>query len=1215
MAILLFSFTSKIMAQDANNDGFHDGDVAALKKILTDNPDCTIKWSGTNYGSWSGVSWNDDTPKTVKSLTLRNKKLKQIDLKSLTEITIIDFTGNSLTEIYLEQNKKLFAAMINFNKLNSIDISKNGGLRDLRVYSNNITSIKIPRFMLHLDCQRNRLKFTDLLTLAKPNTFKYSDQASITANYAIFPNEEIDLSDQEDIGGTKSVYKWYKDGVLLSGVTSSKYTPSEIGVYKCKITNSKFPSLTLSSGKITVKLRNDHAPLITSSTFNILENSTINSEVGTVTITDNDPVQNPVTFSITDNTGSFKIDENTGVIKVKSEILNHEIAESVDVTVSVNDGDNIVNKDITIYIDDVNEKPENLQLSAKQIAENEAVGTEIGLLSATDIDENDVVTITLDGDNEDNDQFEVKENKLLSKAVFNKEVKDSYKVKVKATDKKGLFITKIFTVTVTNVNEKPENLQLSAKQIAENEAVGTEIGLLSATDIDENDAVTISLDGDNEDNDQFEIKENKLLSKAVFNKEVKDSYRVKVKATDKGGLSVSGTYTITVTNVNEKPENLQLSAKQIAENEAVGTEIGLLSATDIDENDVVTITLDGDNEDNDQFEIKENKLLSKAVFNKEVKDSYKVKVKATDKGGLSVSETYTITVTNVNEKPENLQLSAKEIAENEAVGTEIGLLSATDIDENDAVTITLDGDNEDNDQFEVKDNKLLSKAVFNKEVKDSYKVKVKATDKGGLSVSETYTITVTNVNEKPENLQLSAKQIAENEAVGTEIGLLSATDIDENDVVTITIDGDNEDNDQFEIKENKLLSKAVFNKEVKDSYKVKIKATDKGGLSVSGTFTITVTNVNEKPENLQLSAKEIAENEAVGTEIGLLSATDVDENDVVTITLDGDNDDNDQFEIKENKLISKVSFDFETKKIYTVKIKATDKDGLFITREFTISVTDQNEAPVSIKANKSSIAENSAVGTFVTEIIAIDNDKDDVTTLTIADNDNFELDNNRVITKKEFNYEDTDSYTITITATDKGGLKLEKEIDITVSNVNETPYNLSISNLTILEDVNIGTEVAKISADDADENDEVTYTIKDNKYFEINDNSLRTKADLSPLKSTDFTVHITATDKGGLTVTKEFAITVKENNSTSVNTDQNINLDIYPNPVSDIVNIKADKVIESIDILTVSGRIVYSKVVNYEQIRVNTNNIQSGVYIIRIRTENSTVTKKIIIRH
>jgi hypothetical protein len=1117
MAILLFSLTSKIMAQDANNDGFHDGDVTALKKILTDNPDCTIKWSGTNYGSWSGVAWNDDTPKRVKSLTLRNKKLKQIDLKSLTEITIIDFTGNSLTEIYLEQNKKLFAAMINFNKLNSIDISKNGGLRDLRIYSNNITSIKIPRFMLHLDCQRNRLKFTDLLPLWKPNTFKYSDQASITANYAIFPNEEIDLSDQEDIEGTQSVYKWYKDGVLMNGVTSSKYTPTEIGVYKCKITNSKFPSLTLSSGKITVKLRNDHAPVITSSTFNILENSTINSEVGTVTITDNDPIQNPVTFSITDNTGSFKIDENTGVIKVKSEILNHEIAESVDVTVSVNDGDNIVNKDITIYIDDVNEKPENLQLSAKQIAENEAVGTEIGLLSATDIDENDVVTITLDGDNEDNDQFEVKENKLLSKAVFNKEVKDSYKVKVKATDK--------------------------------------------------------------------------------------------------GGLSVSETYTITVTNVNEKPENLQLSAKEIAENEITGTEIGLLSAIDVDENDAVTITLDGDNEDNDQFEVKDNKLLSKAVFNKEVKDSYKVKVKATDKGGLSVSETYTITVTNVNEKPENLQLSASEIAENEAVGTEIGLLSATDVDENDVVTFALDGDNDDNDQFEVKENKLLSKAVFNKEVKDSYKVKIKATDKGGLSVSGTYTITVTNVNEKPENLQLSASEIAENKAVGTEIGLLSATDVDENDVVTITLDGDNEDNDQFEIKENKLLSKAVFNKEVKDSYSVKIKATDKGGLSVSGTFTITVTNVNEKPENLQLSAKQITENEAVGTEIGLLSATDVDENDVVTITLDGDNEDNDQFEIKENRLISKASFDFETKKIYTVKIKATDKEGLFITKEFTISVTDQNEAPVSIKANKSSIAENSAVGTFVTEIIAIDKDKDDVITLTIADNDNFELDNNRVITKKEFNYEDTDSYTVTITATDKGGLKLEKEIDITVSNVNEAPYNLSISNLTILEDVNIGTEVAKISADDADKNDEVTYTIKDNKYFEINDNSLRTKADLSPLKSTDFTVHITATDKGGLTVTKEFAITVKENNSTSVNTDHNITLDVYPNPVYDIVNIKADKVIESIDILTVSGRIVYSKAVNSEQIRVNTNNIQSGIYIIRIRTQNSTVTKKIIIRH
>jgi Leucine-rich repeat (LRR) protein/phosphotransferase system HPr-like phosphotransfer protein len=1213
MAILLFSFTAKITAQDANNDGFHDGDIAALKKILTDNLDCTLSWTGTDYGSWSDISWGFTTPKRVSALSLTDKNISKLDLTvftslralyvnnnklttlSLTEneqlqtvkcsnnnISAIDLTqlrflsnlqcnnnnlselnitnctklkyihctSNNLSSLNLTNNTDLERLSCSFNKIKSLDLSSNAKLTNLsctdnemtqlnitgtanldKIYchsnnittldisgsskltylscadckieslnvssntllatlialNNNISSISLPKgetlTSIFIDnnkissidfsettgiqyvkmnnnnltsidisnntdirnleisnnsisllktsdshtigvvkCKQNRLKFTDIALFGKPYIFEYSDQADITDNHTIYGGTEIDLSGQEDIDGTKSVYKWYRDNALLNGITSSKYTPTVTGVYKCKITNTKYPELTLSTGNITVELKNNHAPVITTNSLNIPENSVVNSLVGTVTITDNDPVQNPLTFTLTDNTGTFRIDENTGVIKVKSATLNHETAESIIVNVSVNDGSNTVDKDITINIDNVNEKPEDIQLSSAEIAENMPANTEIATINISDVDKNDVLTATLADALPDNIHFKITDNKLIAKAQFDREAKKTYTIKIKATDKEGLFITKIFTVTVTNVNEKPENLQLSAKEIAENEVIGTEIGLLSATDIDENDALTITLDGDNEDN-------------------------------------------------------------------------------------------------------------------------------------------------------------------------------------------------EDNDQFEVKENKLLSKALFNKEIKDTYKVKVKATDKGGLSVSETYTITVTNVNEKPDNLQLSAKEIAENEAIGTEIGLLSATDVDENDEITISLDGSDNDNAWFDIKENKLISKAKFDKETKDTYVIKVKVSDKEGLFSTEEFTISVTDVNEKPENLQLSASEIAENATEGTEIGVLSATDIDENDVVTITLDGDNEDNDQFEVKENKLISKASFDFETKKIYTVKIKATDKEGLFITREFTISVTDQNEAPVSIKANKSSIAENSAVGTFVTEIIAIDNDKDDEITLTIADNDNFDLDNNRVITKKVFNYEDANTFTVTITATDKSGLTLERKLDIAVSNVNEAPYNLKISNFMVYTGISIGTEVAKVSADDVDENDDITYTIKDNKYFEIKDNIVRTKADLEPIKLTIFGIQITATDNGGLTVTKEFTFDVKEDRPTNINSEQDIDINIYPNPVSDIVNIKANEVIESIDILTVSGRIVYSKVVNSEQIRVNTNNIQSGVYIIRIRTENSTVTKKIIIRH
>jgi gliding motility-associated-like protein len=130
---------------------------------------------------------------------------------------------------------------------------------------------------------------------------------------------------------------------------------------------------------------------------------------------------------------------------------------------------------------------------------------------------------------------------------------------------------------------------------------------------------------------------------------------------------------------------------------------------------------------------------------------------------------------------------------------------------------------------------------------NTYEVAVVATDAAGNASTQTVTITVTNVNEAPTDIALSASSVAENAATGTIVGTLSATDVDAGDTFTYTLvsgSGDT-DNASFTIDGNTLKTAAVFDYETKSSYSVRVRVTDAGGLSFEKQFTILIIDLNE----------------------------------------------------------------------------------------------------------------------------------------------------------------------------------------------------------------------------------------------------------------------------------------------------------------------------------------------------------------------------------
>lgn len=70
-------------------------------------------------------------------------------------------------------------------------------------------------------------------------------------------------------------------------------------------------------------------------------------------------------------------------------------------------------------------------------------------------------------------------------------------------------------------------------------------------------------------------------------------------------------------------------------------------------------------------------------------------------------------------------------------------------------------------------------------------------------------------------------------------------------------------------------------------------------------------------------------------------------------------------------------------------------------------------------------------------------------------------------------------------------------------------------------------------------------------------------------------------------------------------------ISIFPNPVTDIINIKYDKKIEEIIIFDILGKIVLNPTLTNDKINVST--LSSGLYLLSIQTNGVKVTKKIII--
>lgn len=496
-------------------------------------------------------------------------------------------------------------------------------------------------------------------------------------------------------------------------------------------------------------------------------------------------------------------------------------------------------------------------------------------------------------------------------------------------------------------NHSPTNIAISNYTIAENTVLATTIATLTASDQDGTTTFNYSLTATQPENTQFTITGNLLQVNSIYDYETDSIKVIEIAVNDNGGCGFVKTFTIHVTNVNDAPIALTHTVSTIFDNQQANSYMGRFFTTDPDLNDVHTYSLvtGVGSTDNNQFYVQHDTLYNVSTIAYATQSTYYIRARTTDLGGLFFENTFTLTVSNVNDAPSDISLNTFTVNENMPIGTAIATMTVTDADPGDTHTLTLvsGSGSVDNASVTIVGNVLQTNAILNFEQQNTLQVRIMATDLAGATFVKNFTLTINDVNDAPTNILLPSDSVYELQPLATLVGTLSSIDEDATGTHSyslVTGLGDT-DNGLFAINSNSLVSNASYTF-TNQFYSIRLRTTDNGGLTFEKVLSIKILNVNQAPTDIIIDSTWVLEDNNAMQYISKIKSADFDNPDSWTYSLiAGTNDsDNGEFTITGDNLFINEKTNYDVKEIYHIRVKSTDADGLSFEKAFDISVRD-----------------------------------------------------------------------------------------------------------------------------------------------------------------------------------------------------------------------------------------------------------------------------------
>ncbi len=865
---------------------------------------------------------------------------------------------------------------------------------------------------------------------------------------------------------------------VITVATSSAVDFETSPVFNLTITatDNGFPPAS-GIGTVTINLNNLNEPPtgVTLTPSSVNEGIPVGAVVGLLTGLDADS-GDTFTFALTDGLNArdnarFEIVGNE--LRMR-EVLNFEATPIAFIMVRVTDaGGRSFDATLQVSVNNVNEAPTNILLSTATIRENAlSVPTFVGTFSAVDEDFNQTYTYSLvlgTGDTNNTDFEIITGGQLRATRTFDFETEPTRSIRVRVTDNgsPAQSFEKVFTITVTNINEAPAAPTLSNNTVVEG-VVNIPVGTLSAVDPEGSSGLTFSLVSGVPDNSFFVIEGNVLkVGVAPLDFEAAATRTVRVLVFD-GLNSNTADLVINVLNVDDTATVISLANSTLFENAGANALVGALSTTGGTGPYTYTLVSSGTpgdgSQDNSLFDVSGTNLVARNSFNFETKNEFFVRVRSTPSVGSPVERAFRITVQNVNEAPTDIQLSGTTIPENAGANFGVATLSATDADAGSDFTFSLPAGVDNNDEFTLVGtgfNNLRTTRSYDFETVTSRTITLRVTDNGSpaRSLDKQVVLQITNRNEPPSAINFATGgTVLENQA-NLLVGTISTNDPDVGETFTYRLfprdlvanPGLKDDSYLFRIVGDQVLvgptrlDYEAIPADPSDGNKhnltVWVRATDSGGNFIERAVKITVLNVNDRPQEVGLTGGTVTENVLTANRlVGLFASTDADgvgSYNYQLVSGDGSAD-NAFFFISGDQLRTSVIFNYEVRQSYSIRVRTTDSGGLSAERVFTIRVIDVDELPTGLAFSGVTVPENRSAGTLAGVLAATDPEGGPITfTLTppsAADsNAQFRIEGNIVRTTAPLDFERARTHTIRVQATDASGQSIVRDFVVNVS--------------------------------------------------------------------------------------------------------------------------------------------------------------------------------------
>jgi len=329
-----------------------------------------------------------------------------------------------------------------------------------------------------------------------------------------------------------------------------------------------------------------------------------------------------------------------------------------------------------------------------------------------------------------------------------------------------------------------------------------------------------------------------------------------------------------------------------------------------------------------------------------------------------------------------------------------------------------------------------------------------------------------------------------------------------------------------------------------------------GGLDSNlATVTITVATVNDAPTAITISGAGVVENQPSGTVVGTFATADADVSDSHTFTLvagPGDTD-NLSFQIAGDTLQTKEVFDFETQSSYSIRVRADDHNGGTYDKELIINIIDHEDITLAWEANDDPdllgyrVYQSDISGVYDFEIenaikvriveVEEDGEKDHAIFDYTPDASDSLIPAG--IETLVISIAEPGPWYWVVVAFDSWGQASDPSYE--VSNDNKTPTDISLSQLSINENINIGTLVGTFTTEDPDTGNSHIHNFAvgagddDNSKFTIEGDNLYTNESINYEVKDSYSILVRTDDQNGdygeiSTYQKAFTIAVNDVN-------------------------------------------------------------------------------------